>query len=398
MLSSIAKAPKARRTLLFASAMHVWSDLFFAIPIPLLILIQEDMGLSYTEVGLLRSVFGGASAVLQIPAGVLAETFGEFWLLLLGNVWVGVGLIAMALSPVFIVLLVSCFLGGLGGGMQHPLASSMVSRAYDDRGRSTAVGTVNFAGDLGKIAAPVIVAAAIALSYGWRSTLWLVGAAGIAFTLLTTLTRRSVDAGRPAGQPEGDAVEAGGAVNLRPFIALSFVGFVDSTTRGAALVFLPFVMDDKGMQTSTITAMLALLFVGGAAGKYVCGLLGERYSAVSLIWVTKGVTALLLALALAAPPIAMAPLMIVLGIGLNGTSSVLYATVADVIPVRRRARLYGFYYTTNEGGAVISPICYGLVADIFSLSAAVGLMVAVTAAILPASLSLGGHRASSSAR
>jgi fucose permease len=59
--------------------MHVWSDLFFALLVPLLPFIKEDMGLSFTQVGLLRSVFSGASAILQVPAGLLAESAGEFW-------------------------------------------------------------------------------------------------------------------------------------------------------------------------------------------------------------------------------------------------------------------------------------------------------------------------------
>ena len=96
--------------------MHVWSDLFFALLVPLLPFIKEDMGLSFTEVGLLRSVFSGASAVLQVPAGFLAESAGEFWLLILGNVWVSAGLVAMALSPAFLVLVVASGVGGLGGG------------------------------------------------------------------------------------------------------------------------------------------------------------------------------------------------------------------------------------------------------------------------------------------
>ena len=368
--------------------MHVWNDLFFALLVPLLIFIQEDMELSYTEVGLLRSVFSGASAVLQIPAGMLAESTGEFWMLILGNAWVGAGLIAMAVSPVFVVLLVSSLLAGLGGGMQHPLASSMVSRAYDDQGRSTAVGTVNFAGDLGKVAAPGVVAVAIAFGIGWRTTLSVVGAAGVAFMALTTLARRRVDVGRPSKQLEDDADGAAGESSTRAFVVLSAVGFLDSATRGAALVFLPFVMHDKGMGPSLITVMLILLFVGGACGKYVCGLLGERFSAVSLIWATKGLTALLLVASLAAPPLLMAPLILVLGIGLNGTSSVLYATVAELIPARRRARLYGFFYTTNEGGTIASPIGYGLAADALGLSASIWLMAAVTATVLPASLGL----------
>ena len=388
MLSSNTNASQARRTLLFGSAMHVWSDLYSALLIPLLIFIQEDMELSYTEVGLLRSVFSGASAVLQIPVGILAEGLGEFWLLVLGNVWVGAGLVAMALSPVFVVLLVTSLVGGLGGGAQNPLASSMVSRAYDDGGRSTAVGTVNFAGDLGKIAAAVIVAGAIAMGLGWRTTLWVVGVAGIAFMVLAAMTRRSVDIAPSTGQSPINTNGSREATHSAAFATLSVVGFLDSATRGSALVFLPFVMDSKGMSAAQITAMLVLLFGGGAAGKYVCGWLGDRYSAVSLIWGTKGLTALVLVSSLAAPPLAMAPLMIVLGIGLNGTSSVLYATVADFVPARRRARMYGLFYTTNKGGSVLAPICYGFVADIFSLETAIALMGLATAAILPVSLSL----------
>ncbi len=118
------KAPQSRRVLVFGSAMHVWNDLFVALMVPLLPLIKEDLELSFTEVGLLKSVFTGATAILQIPTGLLAETTGEFWLLVLGNVWVGLGLVGMALSSSFAVLLALSFLGGLGGGPSirwHPV-------------------------------------------------------------------------------------------------------------------------------------------------------------------------------------------------------------------------------------------------------------------------------------
>ena len=106
MVSFVTKAPRSRRTLMFGSTMHVWSDLFFALLVPLLPFIKDDLGLSFAEVGLLRSVFSGASAILQLPAGFLAESAGEFWLLIAGNVWVSVGLVAMALSPVFLALVI----------------------------------------------------------------------------------------------------------------------------------------------------------------------------------------------------------------------------------------------------------------------------------------------------
>ena len=387
MVSFITKAPQARRTLLFGSTMHVWSDLFFALYVPLLPFIADDLDLSYKQVGLLRSVFGGASAVLQVPAGFVAEVTGEFWLLVLGNAWVAAGVVGMGLSPVFGVLLGVSFLGGLGGGTQHPLASSMVSRAYDEKGRSTAVGTVNFAGDLGKMAAPAF-AGLIAVHYGWRTALWAIGAAGLAFMLLAVLARRSVDIGRPVRKVlpthEGPADDT----KMGGFVALSWIGFLDSTTRGSALVFLPFVMEAKGMSLGQVSGMLVLLFAGGAAGKFLCGWLNDRYGSVRLIWGTKGLTALLLLASVVGPTWSMAPLMVVLGIGLNGTSSVLYATVAQFVPAHRRARLYGFFYTTNEGGTVVAPLVYGFIADAFSLDATMVVMGVATAAILPASLTL----------
>ncbi len=381
---------------MFGSTMHVWSDLFFALLVPLLPFIKEDMGLSFTEVGLLRSVFSGASAVLQVPAGFLAESMGEFWLLVWGNVWVSAGLVAMAMAPVFVALVAASGVGGLGGGMQHPLASSMVSRAYDDKGRATAVGTVNFAGDLGKMIAP-LVAGLLAVSLGWRATFMAVGLAGLAFMLATMFTRRAVDIGRPqAGSETAREGQAGGAEaesKMAGFVALSGVGLLDSATRTSALVFLPFVMESKGMGAGQISAMLFLLFGGGAIGKYVCGWLGDRMGTLSLVWATKGLTAALLVTALFTPTLIMAPLMVLIGIGLNGTSSVLYATVAEFVPAGRRGRFYGFFYTTNEIGTVAAPLAYGLVADLFSLRMTMLAMGAATAAILPASLTLRRHLA-----
>jgi len=389
MTSLTTRLTLPRRALLFASAMHAWNDLFFALLVPLLPVIKEDLGLSFTEIGLLRSVFSGASAILQIPVGYFAENVGEFWLLVLGNVWVSLGLIGMGLSPTFPILLAMGFLGGLGGGAQHPLGSSMVSRAYDGGGRSTAVGTVNFAGDLGKMVAPL--GALLAIPFGWRAAVWSIGLAGLVFMATSIPARRAVDIGRP--QPRSrDTVAEGRCKNpMGGFALLSLVGFLDSGIRGATLVFLPFIMDAKGLGIGEIGVLLVLLFAGGAAGKYVVGWLGERFRPVTLIWATKGMTAGLLVLSLAVSPMALVPLVVLLGLGLNGTSSVLYASVAELIPPHRRSRLYGYFYTTNETGTVLAPLVYGIIADLSSLNMTVMVMGAATLVILPVSLTLRRH-------
>ena len=380
------RAPQARRTLLFASATHVWSDLFFALYAPLLPLIKEDLDLSFTEVGMLRSLYSAASTVLQVPVGFLAERVGEFWMLVGGNVWVALGLIAMSLAPGFAALLGATLIGGLGGGTQHPLASGIVSRAYDTKSRATAVGTVNFAGDLGKMAAPA-AALIVAVAYGWRETMLFIGIAAVAFFLASTLVRRSVDIGRPEPADPKQA-QGGGDGTTAGFRVLSAVGFIDSGIRAAALTFVPFILADRGMGESLIFVMLILLLAGGALGKYVCGWLSERHGLISIVWATKASAAALLAATVVAPMVAIAPLMVLLGVGLNGTSSSLYATVAVFTPQARRSRMYGFFYTTNSIGEFSAPLVFGRLADWSGIRATMGLMGLFAATILPVSLAL----------
>ncbi|MXY44683.1 MAG: MFS transporter [Dehalococcoidia bacterium] len=384
------RAPQARRTLLFASATHVWSDLFFALYAPLLPLIKDDLDLTFTEVAMLKSLYAAASAVLQVPVGFMADRVGEFWLLVGGNLWVAVGLIGMALAPSFVLLLAFTLLGGLGGGTQHPLASGIVSRAYDSRARATAVGTVNFAGDLGKMAAPAF-ALVVAVSYGWRGTMLVIGIGAIAFFLALMFIRRSVEIDRPepVESKRADAYD-GTDKSITGFKILSVVGFIDSAIRAAALTFVPFILEDRGMESTEIFIMLILLLAGGAFGKYLCGWFSERHGLISIVWVTKASAAIFLVATIYAPMVTMAPLMVLLGIGLNGTSSSLYATVASFVPQARRSRMYGFFYTTNEIGSFAAPLAFGRVADVFSIRASMALMGLLAATILPVSLALRG--------
>src|SRR4051812_39550501 len=179
------ESPGARtspsRVLLIAACIHTCNDAMFAVMYPLLPLIAADLHLSYAEVGLVRALYSGASGILQLPAGVMAERWGEYALLVLGNGWGAIGVLGMAAATTFPILLVLAVLAGLGGNFQHPCASTMVARAFEKGRRGTAIGTLNFAGDLGKMAAPALVSL-IALPFGWRAALLVLGAFALVFS------------------------------------------------------------------------------------------------------------------------------------------------------------------------------------------------------------------------
>jgi MFS transporter, FSR family, fosmidomycin resistance protein len=92
---------------------------------------------------------------------LLAERWGEYALLARGNAWVAAGMLGIAAAGGLPVLLLAVVFGGLGGSVQHPLASAMVARVYGPGRRATALGTLSFAGDLGKMAIPALVGLAL---------------------------------------------------------------------------------------------------------------------------------------------------------------------------------------------------------------------------------------------
>jgi MFS transporter, FSR family, fosmidomycin resistance protein len=80
------------------------------------------------------------------------------------------------------------------------------------------------------------------------------------------------------------------------------------------------------------------------------------------------------------PALALLPLI---GIALNGTSSVLYGTVPELVTAERRDSAFGVFYTGTIGAGALSPVLYGLVGDAMSLPAAMLLVAAIVLLTLP---------------
>src|SRR5262249_50269939 len=157
---------------------------------------------------------------------------------------------------------------GCGLSTQHPIASAAVSRAFGEHARGP-LGTYNFAGDVGKAALPSGASLLLVLM-SWHQMLWVVSALGavvaLAVALLLPAHLRPVQ-GRAT-------VEHHAATQNKGFGFLLAIGILDSSVRMGFLTFLPFLLKAQGASLSTIGMALALVFVGGAAGKFACGWLG----------------------------------------------------------------------------------------------------------------------------
>jgi MFS family permease len=355
---------KPRAVLGTASSIHFLHDGFSEILYVFLPLWAREFGLSFTQVGLIRSAYTGGMSAFQIPAGFLAERWGERRLLAVGTAVTAIGFIASGWAGSFVPLLILLLAAGLGSGVQHPLSSSLVSKAYETGNRRTALGTYNFSGDVGKAG----VAAAIGLLagvIGWRAAGATYGLLGIAAAVAIVPLLSRLGAGdREIRAPSGGAAVSGwGIRDGRGFSALCAIGMIDNATRTGFLTFMPFILMSKGLGVGGVGLAFALVFVGGATGKFACGLMADRVGVIRTVVLTEIATTVLILTVVAAPlPLAMG-VLVPLGIALNGTSSVLYGTVADLVSSQRRSRAYALYYSLTIGASALAPTVWGFVSD-----------------------------------
>src|SRR5882757_1145914 len=377
-----------RRAAGVACGAHALHDGYTDLIYVMLPIWQKEFGLGYAELGLLRGLFSGTMASFQIPSGLIAERLGTAAVLALGTALAGAGYCLAGASASLGLLLVALFASGLGASTQHPLASSLMARAFAGPRSMKALGTYNFAGDIGKMTVPA-AASLLLLVMSWRPALALLGALGLAAAVaIFVLTPRY---GADIVSKERRQTMAGGAHGARPrfaFPVLLTIGMLDSATRMGFLLFLPFVLTGKGASLPTIGLALTLVFAGGAAGKLVCAFIGARIGAIATVWLTEGLTAAVIVALLPLPLEAALVLLPVIGVALNGTSSVLYGSVPDLVAPEWRARAFSIFYTGTIGAGAIAPVLYGVVGDLLGVPAALLVVAGVVTLTLPLSLAL----------
>ena len=376
-----------RRALGVACGAHALHDGYTDLVYVMLPIWQGEFGLGFAALGLMRTVFSGTLAGFQIPAGFMAERFGAATVLAFGTAIAGFGYIFAGFSSGVAGLVVALFIGGLGASTQHPLASSLIAHAFAGTRSLKALGTYNFAGDIGKMIFPA-AAALMFIVLPWRQALMILGALGsVAAVAIFVAMPRFSDAKVPSRKDDG-ARATSGAIRPFAFPLLLSVGVIDSATRMAFLTFLPFVLTAKGASVQVVGLALTLVFVGGAMGKLVCAFIGARIGAVATVWLTETVTALGIVSLL---PLSLEPalmLLPVVGIALNGTSSVLYGSVPDLVEPSWRQRAFSIFYTGTIGAGAVSPAFYGLLGDAIGIPAALTVVAAVVLIALPITLVL----------
>ncbi|MBR7958264.1 MFS transporter [Burkholderia cenocepacia] len=387
-------APPRRRALWLSCIAHAMHDGYTDMIYALLPVWQSEFGLDFAALAILRGVYAGTMATLQLSAGRLAQRLGSRATLALGTLLAALGYALAGMSGGLLGLGIALAISGGGSSTQHPIASGAVSRFYGRDARGP-LSIYNFSGDLGKSALPAAISLLVTMM-PWRHALWIVAGLGCVVAAVIALWFPAVPRGGANMMAKEHASAQRGGTGKSGFSALFSVGVLDTAVRMGLLTFLPFLLKAKGVSPQLLGTALALVFIGGAAGKFMCGWLGARLGMVRTVLLTEGGTA---ACIIAVMYLPLAPTMVllpILGMMLNGTSSVLYGTVPEMSAPERTERAFAIFYTGTIASGALSPVLYGFLGDRIGVHGATYATALTALAIFPLALALRPHLADDS--
>jgi len=373
-----------RRALGVACGAHMLHDGYTDLVWVALPIWQAEFGLNYAVVGLLRTIYSGTLASLQIPAAAIAARIGAGTVLSAGTALAGLCYCLAGLSSGFALLVLALFLGGVGAATQHPIGSALVMRAFRGARSLKAFGAYNFAGDVGKVLLPA-TATSLLLILPWRPAYTMLGLAGIVAAMVIAILTPTV-----APEPHSPSAKLalgergeGDTARQFGFRILVLFGITDSVVRGSFFVCLPFLLIGKGAAVTTAGFALTLVFIGGAAGKLACGWIGNWLGNRATIAICQTLTAVGIVVLLLLPVQLTLVLLPFVGLVLNGVTTVIYGSVPNYAAPERRTHLLSVFYTISIGAAAVSPPAAGFLSDLIGIPGTVTIVSALTLATIP---------------
>ena len=380
---------------------HGTSHFFHLMLPPLFPWLMRDFSLSYTEVGLLMTVFFIASGVGQALAGFVVDRIGARPVLFFGIGLLSVSGVLLGLANSYAALLATAGVAGVGNSIFHPADFTLLNHRVATPRLGHAFSVHGLAGNLGWASAPVFMAGIASVS-NWHTAGF--AAAAVGFVVLSVLwLRRAVlaDAARDVvAPPPGPAVKAHQLDFLRSGAVWLCFGFFFLTTAAFGILqnFAPAILGEVyGVSLVVATGGLTAYLLGSAAGMITGGFLavrseqGERVIAAALG--IAAATAMVLASGAAAVWMLL-PLMALMGfgVGVAGPNRDLLVRRAATSRFGKSAfgRVYGFVYSGLDTGLALSPLAFGPLLDAGRFRGALTAVAILQVAALTTAWRVGG--------
>ena len=347
--------------------------------------IARDLGLSYTEAGVIMTVFHVASAASNPPSGVLVDLSGRRVAVQVAALATGaLGLAALGRVPSFAAICVAVGVIGAMNMLWHPAAIAELSARFPKR-RGYALAIHALGANLGDAVAP-LVAGWLLLVLSWPATATVTASVPLAVAAAIALVlgrgeRRRASAGVHLGLAEY-AHGARRMVADRAVLGLSLAAGVRTMAQGGLMLFLPlYLADVLGLGPLWLGAALMALQIGGIVAAPLAGVASDHFGRrrVAVLGLAAA-TVVLAALTAVAAPAAFVAGAAVLGVFLYAVRPVIHSWMMDLVPAKLGGSATSLMFGVQSALAAAAPVIGGVVADRIGLGAVFYLLAATMAA------------------
>ena len=358
-------------------ALTHWYPATFYILLPL---IGAELGLTYSQIGLIMSCQSIAGAVSNIPGGIAVDMVGrKGTLLVLSLFWIGFPYLLMGFTNSYWPLLLCISLVGIGNNLWHPAAIPTLANRFPTR-KAFVLSIHGMGGNMGDALAPLAIGGLLAL-LSWREIVVVNLLPGVVIGCLILVylgTWRMIDEGKQGDKAPKKAqsfAEYGSSVLAfikdRACGVLMATSVFRSATQAALMTFLPiFLAHDMGYSPFAVGASLFALQAAGFAAGPIAGHLSDRMGPRRILMSSMGMSgAILLFMAISGASPAFVFFIALLGFFLYATRPVIQAWVLEAAPKNIGGTSIGLMFGFQSLGGAIAPALAGLLADAYGLGA-----------------------------
>ncbi len=348
----------------------------------LLPLIGKELGLSYSQIGLVMTCQYAAGAIANIPGGMVVDTVGrKGFLMALSLFWVGFPYLLIGFTHSYAMLLLCMSLVGIGNNLWHPTAIPTLANRYPEK-KGLVLSIHGMGGNVGDALAPVVIGALLTI-LTWREIVVVNVIPGLLMSGLLMLFLGSVTLGRKKKLGSAaETAERGQSVKEyfaglkellknRNLIYLSTSSAFRAMTQNALLTFLPvFLAYEMNYNPFLVGLCMFAMQAAGFAASPISGHLSDKMGRRQIIMVSMGMTALvLLFMAFAGRSTAFVFFIAVLGFFLYAIRPVLQAWLLESTPKNMGGTSIGILFAVQAAGSAVSPLIGGYLADKYGLMA-----------------------------